>query len=247
MRARLELDASTALLAPDGKRRYNELHFAAAAARYDFATRAMSLGRDAAWKRALVAALPRLSAPVCVDVACGTGDLAFLLAERYPEGTIVGIDIAEPMLAQARRRNRRPNVRFRLGEMSVTGMPADSADLVTGGYALRNAPDLDAALSEIRRVLKPGGTAAFLDFAKPSTRRLQSPQRWLLRGWCGLWGLLLHGNPEIHGYIALSLKGFPDRTRFRELLAARGFEVVMFRPFFLGITELTVVRRPPTA
>lgn len=243
MRARFDLKAADFLPDPAKKKYYNERHFAAAAARYDVATRAMSLGRDAAWKRALVAALPDIPSPFCVDLACGTGDVSFLLSKKYPRGEIVGVDLTEPMLALARLRNRGPNVRFVRQDMCATGLGAESADVVTGSYALRNAPDLGTALDEVRRILSPGGTAAFLDFARPAGGLLRGAELALLKGWCGFWGLALHGNPEIHGYVAASLGAFPDRASFRKLLLARGLEVTLARSFCLGIVDLIVVRK----
>ncbi len=247
MTARFDLKARDYILLPEGKRYYNERHFAAAAPRYDLATRAMSLGRDASWKRCLVAALPDLPAPICVDLACGTGDLTRLLAARYPRGTILGLDLTGPMLAIARARSRRPNVRVTRQDMGAVGVATESADIVTGAYALRNAPELGRALDEVRRILKPGGVAAFLDFAKPATRLLQGPEYRLLRTWCGFWGMALHANPEIHAYIASSLEHFPDRAQLRAMYADRGLEVTESRVFFLGITELVVARKSPGA
>ncbi len=245
MSPRFDLKIGDHILLPETKRFYNERHFTASAPRYDLATRAMSLGRDGAWKKTLVAALPDMPSPLCLDLACGTGDLTSLLAERYPGGAIVGLDLTGPMLALARGRNRYRNVRFTRQDMGALGLATASADVVTGSYALRNAPDLGRTLDEIHRVLKPGGVAAFLDFAKPETRCLQAPEYWLLRTWCGFWGMALHGNPEIHAYIASSLKVFPDRSQLRALFVDKGFEVTASQAFFLGITELVVLRKRP--
>lgn len=243
MRSGFDLKAGDHLHFPGGKRHYNERHFTEAAPRYDLATRAMSLGRDAAWKRSVVAALPDIPAPLCIDVACGTGDLTRLLAEKYPRGKIVGLDLTGPMLDLARLRKPPGNVRFTRQDMGAMGVATGSADVVTGAYALRNAPELGGTLDEIRRILKPGGVAAFLDFARPASRRLGVPQYWLLRTWCGFWGMTLHANPEVHGYIAPSLKAFPDRSRLRELFADRGFELVASRAFVLRMVEMLVFRK----
>jgi demethylmenaquinone methyltransferase/2-methoxy-6-polyprenyl-1,4-benzoquinol methylase len=239
---RFRLKAREWLDVPERKRVYNERHFAEAASQYDLATRMMSLGRDAGWKRALVAALPDLQAPVCIDLACGTGDVAFLLAGRYPEGDVTGLDLSAPMLAIARERNRFTNVRFERGDLCGLPFPDASADVVTGSYALRNAPDLRKALAEVHRVLSPGGVAAFLDFSNPERSLLRYLQYLLLRSWCGLWGFLLHGTPEIHGYVAESLRAFPDRNRLRGIFRENRFEVLTERRFFLGITGLVVLR-----
>jgi len=228
---------------PERKREYNEQHFSEAASRYDFATRAMSLGRDAAWKRLLVAALPQLSAPVCVDLACGTGDIAFLLAEKYPAGRIVGIDLTEPMLALARQRSNSINIEFVRQDMGATDFTDESADIVTGGYAVRNAAELSQAFLEIHRILKPGGFVVLLDFSKPPNLWFQRLQYLVLKYWCGLWGLLLHGNPEVHSYISASLKTFPDRKQLRELIAETGFIVGHSQQFYFGTLELLVLQK----
>ena len=237
-----DLEFRDRLLFPESKRSYNEVHFGVAASRYDFATRAMSLGRDGAWKKILADALPPLAAPSCLDLASGTGDVAFLLAERYPAGTVVGLDLSGEMLAVAKRRNTRGNARFEKGDMCSTGFPDDSFEIVTGGYALRNAPDLGRALQEIHRVLKPGGTAAFLDFSKSPDPLRQRLQLRLLRTWCGLWGFMLHRAWHVHGYIAESLATFPDRDEFLKLIDASGFKTVLTKRFFFGMLELAVIR-----
>ena len=243
MNGRFRLKAREWLDVPGRKRIYNERHFAEAASRYDLATRMMSLGRDAAWKQALVAALPDLPRPVCVDLACGTGDVAFLLAGHYPGGVVTGVDLSVPMLAIARERNRMANVRFERGDLCDLPFPDGSADVVTGSYALRNAPDLRKAVAEVHRVLSPGGVAAFLDFSNPESASPRYLRYLLLRSWCGLWGFLLHGTPEIHGYIAESLRNFPARNRLREIFQEQGLLMWAERSFFLGITGLLVLRR----
>jgi ubiquinone/menaquinone biosynthesis methyltransferase len=245
MAGRFALKARDHVRVPGRKRLFNERHFGEAASRYDLATKAMSLGRDAAWKRALVAALPERAAPVCVDLGCGTGDVALLLAERYPGGAVTGVDISAPMLERARARNRFRNLRLESGDMCALPFPAGSVDIVTGSYALRNAPELRAALSEVRRVLVPGGVLAVLEFSRPESPLLQRVQYLLLRRWCGLWGLLLHGSSEVHGYIAESLAVFPERGRFVRILREEGFEATFSRRFFLGVTELLLLRRLP--
>jgi ubiquinone/menaquinone biosynthesis methyltransferase len=243
VRERFDLKIRDCLHAPGKKRRYMERHFGVAASRYDIATRAMSLFRDPAWKRHLARALPEIAAPMCVDLACGTGDVSLLLARRFPAGRIVGLDIASPMLRIARKRSRLGNVSFLRRDMCATQIPSGSVDIVTGSYALRNAPDLVGALAEIRRILKPGGAAAFLDFSRPRASRFRPQREMLLRTWCGFWGRLLHGNPEIHGCIAASLAAFPDREGLLALFREYEFSLVSSRRFFLGVVELLLFRR----
>ncbi len=241
--ARFALRIGDHLDTPERKRFYNAQIFGEVAPRYDFITRALSLGRDGSWKRDLIAALPGWDAPVCVDLACGTGPITFLLSEKYPHGHVIGLDITAPMLDLALRRNGFSNVHFVSMDMGQIGVATGSADLVTGGYALRNAPDLEIAIGEIARVLKPGGIAAFLDFSKPQGRFAQRIEYWILKLWGGFWGTLLHRNPEVYGYIAESLARFPDRPTLRSLFRKKGFTVMSSRLYFFGVTELVVVRK----
>ncbi|MGB6222197.1 ubiquinone/menaquinone biosynthesis methyltransferase [Haloferula sp.] len=232
---KFSLRAHEYLGSSEGKKLFNEKHFAESAPRYDLATRLLSLGQDRGWKRKLVASLPDVLEPVCVDVACGTGDVTFFLAERFGKGEFIGVDLTREMIDLANERNRSSGVRFYCGEMSRLPMDDGSVDILTGSYAIRNAPNLAEALAEFRRVLKPGGVLALLDFSKPKLAFFQGVQFQLLRFWGGLWGLVLHGNPEVHGYISKSLRSFPDAERLESTFADCGFEVIEARKHFGGM------------
>jgi ubiquinone/menaquinone biosynthesis methyltransferase len=200
----------------------------------------MSFGRDRAWKRRLVNLLPVAIAPNCVDLACGTGDVTFELAARYPQGKIVGVDLTPAMIEVARLRCGATNVTFQAQDMCRTTIADSWADVVTGSYALRNAPVLDDALREVRRILKSGGCAAFLDFSKSPVRWRQLLQLPLLKFWGGFWGVVLHGGPE-HAYIAESLRQFPDRLALREQFVRHGFRLHSAQSCFGGMLQILVV------
>ena len=253
---------------PASKRAYNRRLFQAVAPRYGVITRLLSFGMDAFWKRALVARLPRRAwagpppaarpprrlpaaslpaagaIPRALDLACGTGDISLLLARRFPAGRVEGLDLSPAMLARARRRRGAGRVSFLLGDLSRLPYPAESFHLVTGAYALRNAPDLSRCLREVFRVLDSGGTAAFLDFNRSPVPWLGRLQVWLLTVWGGLWGLLLHGNPEVYAYIAETLALFPDRAGFEQLLRELGFRRVHSRLPPGGFVSLTFAGKP---
>src|SRR5882762_11782835 len=172
---------------PDGKRRYVRALFATIADRYDFITVALSYGQDRRWKRRLIElASPRPGARA-LDLATGTGDLAFALARRGAR--VVGLDITLRMIELAREKRERsterlargdpaerdvqtlqgargvrPSVHFLVGDMLALPFPGASFDIVTTGYGLRNVPDLALAIEEIARVLTPGGQVLSLDF-----------------------------------------------------------------------------------
>jgi demethylmenaquinone methyltransferase/2-methoxy-6-polyprenyl-1,4-benzoquinol methylase len=243
MNKQLTLKIGDHLGSADKKKHFNEEMFSVIAPRYDFITRLFSFWQDAAWKRGLIAALPARPAPVCLDLACGTGDIAFLLAQKYPKGAITGLDITEDMLVLARQVNKFSNVSFARGDMAKLDTASATVDVITGGYALRNAPDLAVTIGEIHRVLKPGGVAAFLDFSKPTARWAQAIEYYVLKGWTGLWGIILHGNHEVYSYIAESLRVFPDRQALKTMFVAQGFTVLTSRLHFLGITETLTLEK----
>lgn len=243
MKHRLTLKIGHYLGNARDKKHLNEEMFSVIAPQYDLITRLFSFWQDASWKRGLIAALPAADHPQCLDLACGTGDICFLLANAYPNARITGVDLTEEMLILARKVNTHGHVTFEKGDMGQLPMPDMSFDIVTGGYALRNAPDLAQTIAEIHRVLKPGGTAAFLDFSKPQGRLAQRLEYALLKVWTGMWGLILQRNHEVYSYIAESLSLYPDRKQIQAMFVAQGFTVKMSKLHFLGITETLLVQK----
>jgi ubiquinone/menaquinone biosynthesis methyltransferase len=239
----------------EGKLFFNKQLFGTIAPRYDFITRVLSFGRDITWKNRLVKELPDANAPAlrrglanggpaCLDIACGTGDITFRLAAKYPQARIIGLDVTEQMLNLARSSNTFSNITFTIGDMCRMDFPDNSFDIVTGGYALRNAPNLEQSLKEIGRVMKPGATAAFLDFSKSPNRLFQKIEDLLLRLWGGFWGILLYRNPQLYTYIAESLKQFPDSVTLKNLISQLGFVNLRSRKHFLGFTETILFQKP---
>ncbi len=260
MRVFTERLADFDLRRPASKRNYNRRVFQAVAPRYAVITRLLSFGMDAFWKRALVGRLPAGAGlarpgtgdsrqgtgawPRALDLACGTGDISLLLARRFPAGRVEGLDLSPAMLARARRRRGAGGIRFRLGDLDRLPYASGSFQLVTGGYALRNAPELGRCLREVFRVLDSGGTAAFLEFSRSPVPWLGRLQVRLLSAWGGLWGLLLHGNPEVYSYIAETLALFPDRTSFERQLRRLGFRKVRSLLPPGGFVSLTFAGKP---
>jgi demethylmenaquinone methyltransferase/2-methoxy-6-polyprenyl-1,4-benzoquinol methylase len=225
------------------KRAFNRRLFSEVAPAYDRVTAWLSFGQDATWKKLLARSLPATVHPAILDLACGTGDITLALAARYPAGRVLGMDLNPAMLERARLRCENSRISLRLGDMNRTGLKSGEFDFVTGGYALRNAPDLKNTLKEIYRLLKKGGRGAFLDFSKSPQPSLQAISLGLLKFWGSLWGLILHGNPDIYAYLAESLRHFPDRAQFKHLLAETGFRVVSSRILFFGFIELVVFEK----
>jgi demethylmenaquinone methyltransferase/2-methoxy-6-polyprenyl-1,4-benzoquinol methylase len=232
----------TQITTADDKRSYNRRLFTRVAHEYDSATRLMSFYRDAAWKRRLMQMLPDLAHPHCVDLACGTGDVTQLLAARFPGGRIFGTDLTPAMLQVAQRQNRHANVAYQSADMLRLPFPNASADVITGSYALRNAPILTTALTEIHRVLRPGGYAAFLDFRRPDNPRVFAAHRRVLQYWCGACSIIVHGRPE-HTYIAESLRSFPSVSELARVLSDSGLPIIRRESAMFGTMDLILCRR----
>lgn len=223
---------------PSLKREYNRALFGVVAPRYFIATRVLSFFRDRAWKRFLIAGAGSAACDRVLDIASGSGDLAALAMAKWPGATVVGADISLAMMFQAKRRKGTENLPLVCTDMSSLAVQSRSIDLVTAGYALRNAPDLSKALDETARVLRPGGTAAFLDFSRSPRRVVFFFQYWILRLWGAFWGFVLHGNPAVYAYIAESLKMFPHRDALRDGMIRAGFRNVVFHRRMAGLIDV---------
>ena len=223
---------------PDGKRRYVRTLFATIADRYDFITVALSYGQDRRWKRRLLdLASPRRGARA-LDLATGTGDIAFALAARGAD--VVGLDVTLRMieLAVAKRDGRPPErlalptdetlalpVSFLVGDMLALPFPSASFDVVTTGYGLRNVPDLDVAIDEIRRVLVPGGQFLSLDFNRPDNALVRAAYLAYLTAVGGALGWTLHRDPDTYRYIPASIRQYPGAGAVARQFETRGFHV----------------------
>ena len=219
------------------------------APRYDRFTRVFSFGMDRRWKAELIDWMHSVLSPESrvLDLACGTGDLAFAAAERAVGGSVKGIDASPKMIELARVRATREalhgNVRFEVGDMSSLDADSASVDAITAGYGLRNVPQYEAAVREIARVLRPGGVLATLDFYRPES----SLWRPLVLGYlkaAGNWvGWLWHREPVVYGYIAPSIDHFVSWQQFAATLERHGLRVESVRRKLLGGVALHFARR----
>jgi demethylmenaquinone methyltransferase/2-methoxy-6-polyprenyl-1,4-benzoquinol methylase len=230
--------------APDVKRRYNSRMFGTIAPRYDLITRLLSFGGDQRWKARAIEMAQVGPGQRVLDLACGTGDLAIAAAAKG--ATVVGLDLTMPMIDLARRRaapaSQRPPA-WLVGDMHALPMPSESFDVVTTGYGLRNVPDLRVALSEIHRVLRPGGVVCSLDFNKPEAAWLRAVYLTYLDAVGGTLGWVLHRDPDTYRYIPASIRRYPGARGVVELMETTGFRDVRYIPVLGGLMAIHLAHR----
>lgn len=189
---------------------------------YDAMNRVMTAGLDVRWRRLAAQSVVRKGDRV-LDAACGTGDLA-IADLKAGAGQVTGLDFSEAMLARARRK---ANLEWVQGDLLALPFADATFDAATVGFGARNVADLQLALTELRRVLRPGGRLAILEITQP---------RGLLRPFFSLWfdrivpllGKVLPGGAA-YSYLPASVKRFPDAETLARLLRDRGFGDVRFR------------------
>jgi len=225
---------------PAGKRRYVRALFATIADRYDFITVALSYGQDRRWKRRLVdLASPRAGAHA-LDLATGTGDIAFALAARGAH--VVGLDITARMIELAQSKIDRSASgfapHFLVGDMLALPFPDASFDIVTTGYGLRNVPNLALAIQEIHRVLKPGGRMLSLDFNRPSNAVVRAAYLMYLNTVGATIGWILHRDPDTYRYIPASIRQYPGAAAVVRMLGEQGMDRAQYYPVLGGLMAI---------
>jgi len=231
---------------PEGKSRYVRALFATIADRYDLITSVLSYGQDRRWKERLVAEASHAAGARALDLATGTGDIAFALARRGAH--VVGLDITVRMIELARAKPDRcetgdagaclGSARFLVGDMGALPFAGQSFDLVTTGYGLRNVPDLSLAIAEIRRVLKPGGQLLSLDFNRPSNALVRAAYLSYLTAVGGALGWLLHRDPDTYRYIPASIRQYPGAEAVVRMLRGTGFRRAAYVPVLGGLMAI---------
>ncbi len=216
---------------------------------YDPMNRVLTFGQWGRWQRAFDAMAPVAEGMRLLDVGCGTGDLTLILARRVgPGGKVVGLDLTPEMLAVAREKVAASSLSARIdlveGNALALPFPDESFDGVTAGFSLRNMADLDGALREMYRVLRPGGFCLSLDVSKPSSRPVRAVFLWFFYHVVPWIGALGGRGRAPYAWLSESLRAFPDRRALSERLRRAGFARVEDRALSLGAAALHRGWRP---
>lgn len=219
--------------------------FGGIAPRYDLLNRLLSFARDRYWRREAVAHAQLPSGGIALDVCTGTADMALELARQFPSArTIIGVDFCLPMIRigvdKVARKSLSDRIRLQAGSAEALPFEANTFDAVTIAFGIRNVVDRTRGLTELCRVLRPGGVGIILEFATP-----QGPIfGWLYRVYfhAGLpWlGGLISGDAEAYRYLPNSVSAFPAPQTLARMMEEVGFRDVHYRAMTGGIVTLHV-------
>jgi demethylmenaquinone methyltransferase/2-methoxy-6-polyprenyl-1,4-benzoquinol methylase len=214
--------------------------------RYDFMNRFLSGGTDMIWRKKLINQLKDLKPKQVLDVATGTGDVAIMTSQLLDPEKITGIDISEGMLQVGRKKIAKLLLNNKIelvqGDSEAINSPNDSFDAVTVAFGVRNFENLEKGLSEIFRVLRPGGKLAVLEFSKPVGwfRWVYNIYMDLVATRLGKW---LCKNREAYQYLHSSVKAFPEGKTFLHILEQVGFKETSLKRLSLGICTIYCGRK----
>ena len=217
--------------------------FDAIAGRYDLLNHLLSAGIDRRWRKRAIDAL-RLSGPERVlDLCTGTADLA-MAARRAPRSaaSVVGVDFADAMLRVGQRKLARAgldgSIALVRGDATAIPIAGASIDAVTLAFGIRNVERPEAACAEIRRVLRPRGRLAILEFAIPTNSLLRIGYLWYFRHVLPRIGALISRHEAAYGYLPASVGAFATPEEFVTILRQSGFSEIRAVPLTFGIVFL---------
>ncbi len=223
--------------------------FGRIARRYDVTNRLLSGGVDVWWRARLVSEVRSSNPGDLLDLATGSGDVAFAMSRGLPSATrILGMDFCQPMLDEAEAKKsaagsgRYANVTFRQGDALALPLADESFDAVTIAFGLRNLANRAQGLGEMRRVLRPGGRLFVLEFSQPYRWFRPLYYFYLRKLLPGIAGRVT-GDREAYVYLNDTIGQFPDRPALAREIASAGFGQVRARAMTLGIVALHVAQR----
>jgi len=216
--------------------------FSSVASRYDVMNDVMSMGIHRLWKDAMMDWLAPRPGQRLLDVAGGTGDIAFRFLDRAPSTRATVLDLTEPMLVAGRARAEAESLGGRLdwvvGDAMALPFEDRIFDTYTISFGIRNVTGIDIALTEAFRVLKPGGRLMVLEFSQIPNDLMQKAYDLYSFNVIPRMGQVIAGDRDSYRYLVESIRRFPDQDRFAGMIRQAGFDQVRYRNLSMGIAAL---------
>ena len=212
------------------------------AGRYDFLNRFLSVGTDMGWRKKALRQLSHRPLNHMLDVATGTGDMAIMASRLLKPGKITGIDISDGMLAIGKDKINQlglgGSIELLKGDSETINFNDNTFDAVTVAFGVRNFQNLEKGLSEIFRVLKPGGRLVVLEFSKPQSRLMKALYNFYMQTLAPAICSIFSKNPHAYRYLNKSIQQFPEGKNFVNILNGLGYCNTANKPLTLGICSI---------
>jgi demethylmenaquinone methyltransferase/2-methoxy-6-polyprenyl-1,4-benzoquinol methylase len=209
--------------------------------KYDFLNHFLSLGIDILWRKRAVRLLTKYQPQLILDIATGTGDFAIEALSLKPK-KIIGVDISEGMLSVGREKLIKKNLTDKIelisGDSEVLPFEDNFFDAVIVSFGVRNFENLEKGLSDMLRVLKPGGKVVILEFSKPKSFPFKQLYKFYFQWILPKIGKLISKNHAAYTYLPDSVEAFPDGDDFLNILNKIGFQKNQCTPLTLGISSI---------
>jgi demethylmenaquinone methyltransferase/2-methoxy-6-polyprenyl-1,4-benzoquinol methylase len=226
----------------ESKKKQVEKMFDKIAFRYDFLNRFLSAGIDVSWRRKAIKELMSIHPKNILDVATGTGDFAVTSYKILKPEQVTGIDISDGMLEIGRKKVKSLGLEGQIqllnGDSEAIFFDDSSFDAVTVAFGVRNFENLEKGLSEINRVLKPGGKLIVLEFSKPNAPVIKNLYNFYMRFVTPKIGKLISKNNEAYQYLNNSVQKFPEREKFIQILNQLKYRHSFYKTLSLGICTI---------
>lgn len=222
--------------------------FDSIAGKYDAMNRFLSARTDIGWRKKAIRTLKKADPKLILDIATGTADMAIMACKILNPEKITGIDISEGMLELGRKKVEKEKlgdkIQLQVGDSETINQPSNSFDAVMVAFGVRNFENLETGLSEMFRVLKPGGRLLVLEFSKPRRRAVKSFYNLYMGIVAPQAARWFRQNKDAYLYLNESANAFPDRHAFTDILNKTGFTDTGFKPLSLGICCIYSGRKP---
>ena len=210
--------------------------------RYDFLNRLMTLGIDKTWRRKAAICIKKHQPNRLLDIATGTGDFAFQLARLMPTSYVIGVDFSSKMIKQASRKkseiSNSDNVDFAIADAENLKFESNTFDAVSCTFGVRNFENLERGLSNMYRVLKPGGIGVILELSEPKNLAIKLFHELYFHRFVPVLGTIITGEDKAYSYLQKSVRHFPDRKQFVGILKKAGFKNVKAKSLSFGMCTM---------
>jgi demethylmenaquinone methyltransferase/2-methoxy-6-polyprenyl-1,4-benzoquinol methylase len=218
------------------------------AGRYDTMNRVLSARTDVGWRKKAIKRLRKHDPKIILDIATGTADMAIMACKLLNPDKVIGIDISEQMLEEGKKKIEKEGlgekIQLQAGDSETINFAENTFDAVMAAFGVRNFENLEKGLSEMLRVLQPGGQLVILEFSKPkqtAVRGLYNLYMRLLAPQVARW---FKQNKEAYQYLCESANAFPERQHFIEILNKLGYRDTGYKSLSLGICCIYTGRKP---